>query len=371
MAQQKFNAIEREAIWLAHDKKCAYTRERIDASNFDIDHVLPESLADDPGRFQKVKEGLRLNIAFDLRGFENLLPAKTGINLQKANMLLEPSHAHYFLSLAASKKPQIEDAIRIIQKRKSRDRALVLLQQNLENGALSPGEIANMLDRYIDDPSEVFPLLTGIRCNAGAELNTIAKVEIDKLRCQQINREDIDEIDGVILTHTVRDEEIVVTTCKEYDEAINSDYVPSTNYDIKNAAHFNHRCGLLRMLASATKAERSYIENPKKGLLDLHLLPASLFPWFEAPLALGTYQDKIDNERLVIRRVKQHLLVIEERDGMGQQLIEVARADFNGDGIEDILLYVYCYATHGTLGYGDIKIITRSNESASFTVINI
>jgi hypothetical protein len=42
MANQKFSAAEREATWLAHEKKCAYTRELIDVSSFHIDHIVPE-----------------------------------------------------------------------------------------------------------------------------------------------------------------------------------------------------------------------------------------------------------------------------------------------------------------------------------------
>jgi hypothetical protein len=52
---------------------------------------------------------------------------------------------------------------------------------------------------------------------------------------------------------------------------------------------------------------------------------------------------------------------------MGQQLVEVARADFNGDGIEDILVFEYCYATHGTLRYGGIRLLTRATADGMFT----
>jgi hypothetical protein len=63
MASQKFSAAEREAIWLAHEKKCAYTRELIDVSRFHIDHIVPENLADDPQKFQETK--LKLNLGED------------------------------------------------------------------------------------------------------------------------------------------------------------------------------------------------------------------------------------------------------------------------------------------------------------------
>ena len=45
MARQKFSAAEREAIRLAHEKKCAYTRELIDVSRFHIDHIVPTCAA--------------------------------------------------------------------------------------------------------------------------------------------------------------------------------------------------------------------------------------------------------------------------------------------------------------------------------------
>src|SRR5688572_5534809 len=101
MSTQKFTAAEREAIWLAHDEKCAYTRELVDIGSLQIDHILPESLADDSTTLERIKIELRLPKTFDLLGLENLLPCKPGVNLQKGSILLEPAPFHYFLSLAA------------------------------------------------------------------------------------------------------------------------------------------------------------------------------------------------------------------------------------------------------------------------------
>ncbi len=56
MSSQKFSASQREAIWLAHEKKCAYTREPLDVSSFHIDHVIPETLAEDPAQAEN-REG--------------------------------------------------------------------------------------------------------------------------------------------------------------------------------------------------------------------------------------------------------------------------------------------------------------------------
>jgi len=51
----------------------------------------------------------------------------------------------------------------------------------------------------------------------------------------------------------------------------------------------------------------------------------------------ASYQDKIRAKEILIKNVSQNTIRIEEPEGMGQFLAEVVRADFNGDGIEDIL----------------------------------
>jgi hypothetical protein len=51
---------------------------------------------------------------------------------------------------------------------------------------------------------------------------------------------------------------------------------------------------------------------------------------------------------------------------MAQHLVEVVRADFNGDGLEEILLFNYFYVTDGTFGSGGILILTRKAPDGLF-----
>ena len=108
MAGQKFSAAEREVIWLAHVKKCAYTRELIDVSSFHIDHVVPENLADDPQKFQETKAKLNLGKDFDLTGFGNLLPCKPGAFPMRQVLLgeVDLNSVTTFLNLAMSPSPK-------------------------------------------------------------------------------------------------------------------------------------------------------------------------------------------------------------------------------------------------------------------------
>jgi GNAT superfamily N-acetyltransferase len=139
---------------------------------------------------------------------------------------------------------------------------------------------------------------------------------------------------------------------------------------MKMSVFFEHQCGLLSALESARTADTSFIAEPRAGITDLHLMPFFLFPWTgdreTSEDATTTYQNKIDDGTLVVKRLKQNVLSIAEREGMGQQLVEVARADFDGDGIEEILLFEYCYATHGTLGFGGVTILRRRGPDALF-----
>lgn len=96
MSSQSFTAAQREAIWLAHSCKCAYTRETLDVSNFHIDHIIPESLKENPVLMAETLSKLGLQQDFDLLGWENLLPCRPGVNLQKSVTVFELPHIHFF-----------------------------------------------------------------------------------------------------------------------------------------------------------------------------------------------------------------------------------------------------------------------------------
>ena len=371
MSTQKFSASEREALWLAHEKKCAYTRQLLDVSNFHIDHIVPESLVEDPVKLQATKAELGLPADFDLFGYGNLLPCQAGANLQKGSLVLDKSHTHFFLGIASSKKGEVESNLQKIDRRKSRGRAIILLQQCLERGELTPEEVSDILLKHSERPEEIFRLLEGMQFANSTEIKFVAKAEIETLRDQPIRLGQNDHVDGVTLTNAAN-ETRHVRTCREYDEALQQGYFAYSTFDMKMSTWFEHQCGLLKSLQVATTPTQSYISDPRVSVLDLALLPFSLFPRLGEPEKGldpdATYQSKVDDGTLVIKRLRQNLLQIQEPEGMGQQLVEVARSDFNGDGIEDVLLFEYCYATHGTMGFGGIRILTRLSPNGKFEV---
>ena len=219
-------------------------------------------------------------------------------------------------------------------------------------------------------PEELtFELIESIKFADGTEVKSITKADIEALRDLPIYSEKNDYIDGVTLINA-KDEQIFVRTCREYESAREQGYYPSLpNSNMKSSIRFDHNCGLLRVLQAATVSQESFISNPKVGVIDLELLPFSFFPSVDELERMelnATYQSKVIKDVLVVKMVRQNFLTIVEPHGMGQQLVEMVRADFNGDGIEDILLFEYCFATEGTLGFGGIRILTRKSIDGKF-----
>ncbi|MGE0329373.1 MAG: hypothetical protein AB7P37_01620 [Ramlibacter sp.] len=366
MSEQVFSAIEREAIARAHSNRCAYTRELLDFSNFHIDHVLPESLVGNPQERIATLNKLGLSAEFDLRGWENLLPCRPGANLQKAAMVLDPAHTHYFLGVAAAKKSDVIANLTMLERRKNRGRTILLLQQCLEREELTAADVGDILLQYAEAPEGIFEVLEDMPSADADEIRMVARSDIESLRDRPI------DVEGLMLANS-ESEERLVRTCREYDDATAAGFYPRTTLDIKFASFFEHQSGLLTALQTAATPTESFIARPRRSIWDLSLLPYSLFPQFgevdEVATFEGSYQDKVDEGSLVVKRVSHNVLRVEEPGGMGQQIIEVARADFNGDGIEDILLFEYCFATEGTLGYGFVRLITRMSSTGMFEAV--
>jgi len=373
LSSQSFTAAQREAIWLAHSCKCAYTRETLDVSNFHIDHIIPESLKENPVLMAETLSKLGLQQDFDLLGWENLLPCRPGVNLQKSVTVFELPHIHFFLGIAAAKKQIVIDNLLKIERRKVRGRAIILLQQSLERGEITTEELAQLIEKYTENPEVIFELLQGLRFADAEEVLAVSNADIEELLNRPIRFGDNTDLDGLSLSND-ENEERLVATCREYEEALSQGFYANTTFAIKMATYFEHQGGLLRALEKANTPKESYIAKPKVSIIDLSLMPLSLFPVMGETQDIIddkiSYQDKVDDDSLVIKRVSQNLLRIESA-AMGQQLIEVARADFNGDGIEDILLFEYCYATGGTLGFGGIKIITRLSSDGMFELVSL
>ncbi len=215
-----------------------------------------------------------------------------------------------------------------------------------------------------------FELVESIKFADGTEVKSITKADIETLRDLPIDMGG-NKTDGVTLTKR-RNDKIHVRTCREYDAALEAGYYPSSTYDISMASWFKYPCGTLNLLERATIPQRSFLPTAKKGIFDLKLIPLSLFPVvtdFEQAYGYNienlTYQDQVEKGLLEVTDKGQNWFSCED-DGLRQHLTEVARADFNSDGIEDLLLSEAVHATQGTYRTYDLIILTRNSTEDKF-----
>ena len=190
----------------------------------------------------------------------------------------------------------------------------------------------------LSEQEVIFELIEGMKFANGTKVQFIAKSDIEALRDLPIRIWEEDHIDGVTLIND-KDEKIHVRTCREYESAREQGYFggPGTP-SITKSILFGRQCDLLKALQTATTPQKSFISSPRVGAANLELLPYSLFPLgFESRESNATYQSKVKDGVLIVKNVSQNLLRIEAPKDMGQELAEMVRADFNGDGIEDIL----------------------------------
>ncbi len=226
-------------------------------------------------------------------------------------------------------------------------------------------------------PKELtFELVRSIVFADGTEVKSITKADIEALRDRPIDMGG-NKTDGVTLTRSRKtksrhEKKIHVRTCREYDAAIEDGYYPSSTYDISMASWFKYPCGTLNLLEKATIPQQSFLPTSDKAVFDLELLPLSLFPVltdFEQTYGYNienvTYQDRANQGLLKVTDKGDNRLIC-EADELRQHLTEVARADFNSDGIEDLLLSEAVHATQGTYRTYNLIILTRNSTDDKF-----
>jgi hypothetical protein len=114
-------------------------------------------------------------------------------------------------------------------------------------------------------------------------------------------------------------------------------------------------------------------------LTNLNLLPASLLPAvadadadrLNKLAARGeTYQSMATHKRASVR-VLNPTSIQSTYNGMDQYLDEVARADFDGDGNEEILIVETAHAESGTLGVTGAYLLKKTSSTSTFTVLDV
>jgi hypothetical protein len=210
----------------------------------------------------------------------------------------------------------------------------------------------------------------------GVEDGSVSKGDIPDLMRRPVAKGSDPGIDGVRLTSKDGDTR-TARTCEDYLGLVRSGWFADTGFDAARESAFNFTCVTLAFLVEATPPDRSFIAAPAVGVGDIALLPANVLP---APVEAerrrlgelaaggGTVADQID-PAAPTTTIARHQARYTYR-GVEQVLTELARADFNGDGVEDILVFVDESTPGGPYRAAYHIVLTRTAADGPFSLLS-
>ena len=164
-----------------------------------------------------------------------------------------------------------------------------------------------------------------------------------------------------------------VVTCRDYDARKAQDWFAMSNLDMAKEGWFQRTCGTLVLLKEARPASRSYLDDPDSGLSDPKLISAGILPSADEGLAsLGgkTIGDLVASGAVKINSAEKRRLDL-TYDGVRAVYEEIARGDFDHDGVEDILVFMGVHSTGGTMKwYQHLGLSRKSPGGALQLVLN-
>jgi len=173
--------------------------------------------------------------------------------------------------------------------------------------------------------------------------------------------------------------QVLPTHCKQWAELHQAGYEPSTELEVQADGGAAFQCDVLRLLERARPARLSFVrELPKKGPDLLRILPA-VFATAESPerakrLAPLTQQGAslaaFDPKAKTIASPVPEVTRVSE--SQGQSLVDIqpkAWGDFNGDGVDDVLMAVRNSMTEGSISTARVLLLTRAAPTEVLRVL--
>ncbi len=220
----------------------------------------------------------------------------------------------------------------------------------------------------------VFKISTPLEFKGRVVSGSLRKSEIAGLLDLPVRNGDseLKEGYGVQMTRP-NGEKFTAYSCRQWKKAQEEKAYSATTYDMAMEAALVHTCGLLFSLQNATVPVKSFVA--KVTLADIKLLPAEI-------LNTNSESEEEDSRRLRGQTISQVLAAADIAEAKGavlrvtfggfwQSFEEAARADFDGDGLEEMFVFTGGRVVDGTLGYSDNLILTRTDPSGPLKLVQM
>ena len=156
-----------------------------------------------------------------------------------------------------------------------------------------------------------------------------------------------------------------VRTCRAYRDRVAEGWYAMSSRDMAQEAFFVRACGVIDALADSREPRVSYF-HPKTAEQDLASMAAEALPFFgegdgaAGAASLGELEARGDASAKTTPKGEW----IIEREHTLTVIQPLAQADFTGDGVEDVLVYVHVRALDGTASTGMLAVLTKTAPDA-------
>jgi hypothetical protein len=183
--------------------------------------------------------------------------------------------------------------------------------------------------------------------------------------------------DGPLYLTGPEGQRVPVTTGRQYIDLKRRGFYPRTTYDITMESWFKAACEPLLYLRMAKPARISHVARFRLSENPLSVLPPTL-----GPIISGDTRDRVEQGIAEGKRWAELFpgTMIESakptevrlnHEGHVVILTLVAWGDFNGDGVEDMLVYRASHVVEGTLRHYGHVVLTRLGEGERLSVIDV
>lgn len=144
-------------------------------------------------------------------------------------------------------------------------------------------------------------------------------------------------------------------TCRDYGEMSFDGWYALTSRDMRREGYFIRACGLLNALTDAQPAAQSYFADGSPEAEEVAVLARTI-----------RFGEAAVGEDLTVEKTSGALWRISS-GAMTIQLHELANADFDNDGVEEIMAFTGGAAAGGTAVFYDAGLLEKDSEGAALT----
>jgi hypothetical protein len=358
--------IERIAIWTAHSKRCSCCEKPLKYADLEIDHIIPDCLRKKPQELQNVFVKLSLNANFDLDSLDNLLPACGRCNRRKRARVFNQANTRFYLEIAQGKLVTIRSLIPQLEMESKREKLFALVEAALQSGNTDLGELSEVAVK-----TSKFPLKATVAFESGNWEVKEDPEKINKLLDEPVVLHVEGGQEGVRFTDG-KGVELSIRTCREFKSAITAGYYPSDNTELKVSFFLATASAVLEAASRAKLAPISYIRSPRLGVTNLNLFPGKLAPTLRGDGSKIISDSDTNSLQTLFERgsidveIRSDTCIAIECEDHGVIITELMRADFDNDGVEEILIQEHFYIKGATFRALNIVLLRRRYLDSMF-----